>query len=306
MTAKTTGPKPAALRRKAKPKIPTVTIHMVDTENEEEATRVLTENFPDWGKLSKDERADLVKLTMAYRRRGDPVTVKLIKKPEGGYSIGVAGKNETLTFLKLQQTFSTNGLDPLNARADELLKYLGSVGALNDGKYNAALSFIESMAPKDQAEALLLVQMYITHDAAIRALSAIGNSEWVPHTQMWANLATKLLRVSQGQMETLSRMRRGGEQVVRHIHVDNRGGQAVIAETVQTGGQGNGKVDELPLNQGALSPSLLGAHAPLGVALPIPGHGEREMLPAWGSLDRPAEGQQERMEARTPLGSDEG
>lgn len=63
----------------------------------------------------------------------------------------------------------------------------------------------------------------------------------MPTAQTFGNLAAKLLRTSQGQMETLARMRRGGEQVVKHIHVDNRGGQAVIAENVATGGAGKRK-----------------------------------------------------------------
>src|SRR3546814_20648747 len=99
------------------------------------------------------------------------------------------------------------------------------------------------MEPQNQAEALLLVQMYVTHDAAIRALSMMGTADWVPQVQTFGNLATKLLRTSQGQMETLARMRRGGAQVVRQVHVANRGGQAVIAENVPNGGPGHGKTN---------------------------------------------------------------
>ena len=128
------------------------------------------------------------------------------------------------------------------------------------------------MKPQDQAEALLLVQMYCTHDAAIRALSQLGSAEWVPHAQTFGNLATKLLRASQGQMETLGRMRRGGEQVVRHVHVDNRGGQAVIAKNVQTGGQQNGKRDDqshgTATGTAGIGPALLGAD-PFGNGVPI-------------------------------------
>jgi hypothetical protein len=182
--------------------------------------------------------------------------------------------------LKLQKTFAAVSMDPVNARANELLKYLGSVGADNADRYNAALSFIESMAPRDQAEALLLVQMYVTHDAAIRALSQLGSAEWVPTAQMFGNLATKLLRTSQGQMETLARMRRGGEQVVRHVHVDNRGGQAVIAENVHTGGKGNGKIDDQSHATGAagIGPALLGAD-PFGNGVPIPSREGPEAVP---------------------------
>ncbi len=114
-------------------------------------------------------------------------------------------------------------------------------------------------------------RLYVTHDAAIRALTQFGKAEWVPTAQMYGNRSAKLLRASQGQIETLARMRRGGEQVVRHIHVDNRGGQAVIAENVQTGGQANGKIDDQSHETGAagIGPALLGADT-LGNGVPIP------------------------------------
>lgn len=200
-----------------------------------------------------------------------PVKVKLTKKPDGGNSIGIAGDCEAQGLLKLQKTFAAVTMDPVNARANELLKYMTSVGTDTTDRYNAALSFIESMEPQNQAEVLLLVQMYVTHDAAIRALSQLGSAEWVPTAQTFGNLATKLLRTSQGQMDTLARMRRGGEQVVRHIHVDNRGGQAVIAENVNTGGPKNGKIDDQSDATGAagIGPALLGADS-FGNGVPIP------------------------------------
>jgi hypothetical protein len=147
---------------------------------------------------------------------------------------------------------------------------LGSVSADNESRYNAALSFIESMEPQNQAEALLLVQMYVTHDAAVRALSQIGSAEWVPQVQTFGSLATKLLRASQGQMETLTRMRRGGEQVVRHVHVDNRGGQAVLAENVHTGVQRNAKIEDQSHAAGAagIGRALLGQD-PFGNGVPV-------------------------------------
>lgn len=249
----------------------TVTIPFPDTDGEDEAYRILERDVPDWDKLNKDERAELLQLIRNHRKGGSPVKVKMTRKPDGGWSIVPSGKNDMLALLKLHETFSANSIDPVNARASELLKYLGSVGADNEARYNAALSFIESMKPQDQAEALLLVQMYCTHDAAIRALSQLGSAEWVPTAQTFGNLATKLLRTSQGQMETLARMRRGGEQVVRHVHVDNRGGQAVIAENVNAGGQKNGKIDNQShtTTTTGIGPALLCAD-PFGYGMPIP------------------------------------
>jgi len=271
--AKTRPAKPQAKER-------VVTLPVIETDCDDEANRILAKQIPDWGKLDKDERSELARLIRKYRKRSAPAKVKLIRKPDGGgHTIEPAGNNELLALLKLHETFSANSIDPVNARASELLKYLGSVGADSEGRYNAALSFIEGMEPQNQAEALLLVQMYVTHDAAIRALSQLGTAEWVPTVQTFGSLAAKLLRTSQAQMETLARMRRGGEQVVRHIHVDNRGGQAVIADNVHTGGQGNEKIDDQSQATGETGErAALPGPDPLRDGMPIPGRKREEAV----------------------------
>ncbi len=260
----------------------TIPISLPETGTAEEAKSDLAKSVPGWDKLTEREKTELAEMATSQLRAHKPVKVTLTKKPDGGNSIGIAGDCEAQGLLKLQKTFAAVTMDPVNARANELLKYMASVGTDTTDRYNAALSFIESMEPKNQAEVLLLVQMYVTHDAAIRALSQLGSAEWVPTAQTFGNLATKLLRTSQGQMDTLARMRRGGEQVVRHIHVDNRGGQAVIAENVNTGGPKNGKIDDQSdTTQAAGSrPALLGAD-PFGSGVPIPSRkGEAAMQDA--------------------------
>lgn len=242
MTATNIKPKAVRLTNATASKAPAkdkaIEIPVPDSGTPEEAKATLAKSISGWDDLTKEQQTELAEIAVAQRKQRQPVKVTLTQKPEGGMAMGIAGKCEAHGLLKLQKTFAAVSMDPVNSRAIELLKYLGSVGADTADRYNAALSFVESMAPQNQAEVLLLVQMYITHDAAIRALSQLGSADWVPTIQTFGNLATKLLRTSQGQMETFARMRRGGEQVVRHVHVDNRGGQAVITENVQTGGAG--------------------------------------------------------------------
>lgn len=266
-----------ARKPRAKVEAPKPRVIEIPVGDDEDKTReAMAAQVPGWDKLSKDEKKELVRLAAEHVNGSRPIKVKLTPKPGGGNTIEIQGDCETLGVLKLQKLFGASAMEPVNARASELLKYLGSIGADTTDRYNAALSFIESMEPQNQAEVLLLVQMYVTHDAAIRSLSQLGQAEWVPHMQTFGNLATKLLRTSQGQMETLARMRRGGEQVVRHVHVDNRGGQAVIAENVHTGGQRNANIDGQSPATGAagLGPALLGAD-PFGNGVPIPSR-ERE------------------------------
>lgn len=274
--AMTTAAKPKRQRRSKseKPAAPELTqktvIELVDGASEEQAQASLAATLPGWDKLAKSEQVELAKLILEQQQARQPAKVKLRRKPDGGLAIDMDSPCEAQALLRLYRTFATNSMDPVNARASELLRYLESIDAANDGRYNAAVSFIDSMEPRNQMEALLLVQMYCTHDASLRALRMLGTAEWVPQAQTYGNLASKLLRASQSQMDTLARMRRGGEQTIRHVHVDNRGGQAVIADTIQTGGQ-NAKADEQSHATGGagLSTALLGTD-PFGGGVPIP------------------------------------
>lgn len=232
----------------------------------------MAESVPEWPQLSPPQRQELVELIIATRKVVDPVQISLVKNDDGGLTLKVAGPSQVLGTLKLQKTFGAVSMDPVTARLTELRNYLSSVGITDDDRINAALSYIESMEPRSQAEAMLLLQSYITHDAAVRSLVQMNNAEWMPNAQMNGNLGVKLLRTFQGQMDTLTKMRSGGEQVVRHIYIDNRnGGQAVVTSQVTTsrGGQ-NEKNFEQPHAAGDFGhgPAMLG-HDPQGQGVPI-------------------------------------
>lgn len=81
-------------------------------------------------------------------------------------------------------------------------------------------------------------------ELARRAAMNIGQR--LDATDQYLRLALKAQSQSRATVETLDRVSRGGVQTVKHIHVDNRGGQAVIAETVNTGGQENGSPTAQP------------------------------------------------------------
>jgi hypothetical protein len=72
-------------------------------------------------------------------------------------------------------------------------------------------------------------QMAVTHALAMDMLGRARQSPTVPYMQVCATLATKLQRTFVQQVETLAKLRRGGEQKVRveHVHV-HPGGQAIV------------------------------------------------------------------------------
>ncbi|WP_430429212.1 hypothetical protein [Parasphingorhabdus sp.] len=80
--------------------------------------------------------------------------------------------------------------------------------------------------------------------------SARNMGEYLDASERYMRLALKAQTQCRTTIEALDRLARGGEQVIKHVHVDNRGGQAVIADNVQTGGQ-NAKTGKQPHAFGA-------------------------------------------------------
>lgn len=292
-------PKRKRTQRKeaSKPEDGVLYITVPDVVDPEEMRTYLEGNFPDWSILQRADKNRLVALMIKNREAPNPVKVSLSRNPDGKVSIDPGGKGSSvvLSTLKLMDAFSATDIDTVNARSSDIIKYLESVGACYEGKYNAALAFVESMAPQDQAQAQLLVQSYITHDAAVRALSQLGTAQMVDHARMYGNLANKLLKTYTTQMDTLMRMQRGNEQVIKHVYVDNRGGQAVFAENVTPPGAGNNQPQQ-PYGAAAtgVCAPMLGADA-FGNGVPISGHeGTQALPPSWGSLTGSADGRGER------------
>jgi hypothetical protein len=106
--------------------------------------------------------------------------------------------------------------------------------------------------------------------------AALNMGEYVQTSERYMRLALKAQAQSRATVEALERLIGGREQTVKHVHVDNRGGQAVIADAVHTGGGGFRENDEQPHATGAAGASAaLPCPDPIGDGVPIPS-GERE------------------------------
>ncbi len=106
--------------------------------------------------------------------------------------------------------------------------------------------------------------------------AALNMGDFLGAAETYMRLALKAQAQSRATIEALDRLANGREQTVRHVHVDNRGGQAVIAETVHTGGQQNGKIADQSHATGAAGQSAaLPCPDPIGIGVPIP-CGERQ------------------------------
>lgn len=245
-----------------------------------------------WDAMGRRAKDDTIRLMRHFWNL--PVAPRMAIERNKETGVTIAGSppdgNNTLNTLRLIEAFGSNSDAFANDRASDLISHLSasnSSGCSSEALSSAlssALAFVHGGKATDPVQSSLLVQMVATHDAALRALRMMSGADFVPQAQLFGNLATKLLNTFTRQAETLAKLQRGGEQVIRHIHIDNRGGQAVVAEQVVAGGR-NAESREQALGPSAISPALLGQD-PRGNVLPMPGHKVQEAVPlARGSLD---------------------
>ena len=135
---------------------------------------------------------------------------------------------------RLQDLFGTRGTAFAISQLNHVLGLVKSGGQFDRVKANALLAVVEAAEPANEVEAALALQMAITHEMALQALARAQRVDQIGQYDSAGNMAVKLLRTYMMQLEALARLRRGGEQVVRVVHV-HPGAQAVVG-TVVTGG----------------------------------------------------------------------
>lgn len=93
---------------------------------------------------------------------------------------------------------------------------------------------VEGIAPKDQIEGMLAVQMIATHHAVMDCYRIAAKSQMIDTKNLVFNSANKLTRTYAMQMEALNRYRGKGQQkmTVEHVHI-NSGGQAIIGNVTK-------------------------------------------------------------------------
>jgi hypothetical protein len=109
-------------------------------------------------------------------------------------------------------------------------------GPVSEVAMNAALALIEAVAPKDEVEGALAVQMAATHSASMAVLGRIGSAHsGYRLLTAYSNAASKLLRGFTAQVDALRRLRGGGVQNIRveHIHLNDDAKAVIGALTVR-------------------------------------------------------------------------
>jgi len=143
-------------------------------------------------------------------------------------------------------TFASRSTGFNNTLVNLLVNGARSVGeTITSDQLNAGFAFVAALDPANEVEAVLAVHAYNCHVAAMDMLAKARSAQHPEGLNGFGNLATKLSRTFTMQIEALTKLKRGGEQVVRHVHV-HEGAQAIVAEEFHhhSGGSKIGSADQ--------------------------------------------------------------
>jgi len=183
----------------------------------------------DGSSTEEDREATAAALGRLRERSPAPLVVR---NPDGS----MRGANSTAqeNDLRLLDTFGTNSLPfMLRARFDleNMCTRAGEEGDPYCVAINAGLAVVASIAPTNELEAALAVQMAGTHALACEMMGRTMRNENIDRMNTYLNAATKLQRTFTAQLEALARLRGKGQQTVRVEHVTvESGAQAVVGD----------------------------------------------------------------------------
>lgn len=240
----------------------------------------MTDDDDNAAKLALRDHADCPAVTGAnvakVARMRKPLVTVDYESTENGTQLSLSKESQAGVWEAFG-TSSRHFIDSALASLGRLTTATGRPGAAGSD-LNAALAVVAGISPSSEVEAMLAIQMYATHEAAMAMLTRVHTGAGEQSVSA-ANLATKLSRTYVAQIEALGRLRRGGEQTVRveHVHV-HAGGQAIVGN-VATGGGGTMKLEgqfHEQHTEGLGVATLLGIDA-TGGAMPGTGDEERQV-----------------------------
>ena len=135
------------------------------------------------------------------------------------------------------EAFGSRSPEFCQSALNALAEALGGA-RLTQTEMNAGLALAASIAPANEVEAALAVQMAGAHAGAMTAMRRAAGADTLDQCETHARIAAKFMKAYRDHYAALNKARRSGAQTVRveHVHVHD-GGQAVVGAVTPGGGQ---------------------------------------------------------------------
>jgi len=199
-------------------------------------------------KYSEGEKARIAR--WAERSEKKPLKFKKAKGSSGDPTVEVQEADKLLGVAKMLEAFGTADPELQNFLLNQVIQTFEGCQSSEDYNYeksaefcNHAMAILQGIAPRDEVEGMLAVQMVGVHNLAMQTMKrAMITDQTFEGRQVNVNHATKMLRTFISQMEALKKYRTGGQQkvTVKHVHV-SEGGQAIVGAVSQGVGGDNSK-----------------------------------------------------------------
>lgn len=207
----------------------------------------------------------------------------------------------------LMEAFATSSGDFANDTLLKLNSVLGQIGGgTGSARLNAALALIGGLAPTDEGQTAIAVQIAATHAASMNMTARAvqnANSGYLEAASSYTNMATKLSRTMAAHIEALTKLRGGGRQVIEHryyqVNAENAlvgdNSQAIFQAPAEGGKNANPRQPREALALAHEPGAEMPCPQPAGEAVPVAGHAREEaMSTSRGEEPRRAHGAGER------------
>jgi hypothetical protein len=188
---------------------------------------------------SDAEKQEIVAATGRQKGRPPRVAVNVRQPENAAVEVSSTHSDDQGWRTRLKDALGTSSNGFVDMELARLMTiFRDSAGVIDTRAVNAALAVIDGLKPQNEIEAMLALQMAVTHALAMKFSARLygGAIETIPQQDSAALTLSRLQRAFTSQLDALSNTRRGGRQkvVVEHVHV-YPGGQAIVGNVTHNG-----------------------------------------------------------------------
>lgn len=229
------------------------------------------------------EKARIVEARERWVERTPPVQVDL-RDEDGKRSIKSPHNDDSGHTMRMGDALGSRSSEFIQialTQLEETSRARGRPVATNV-EINAALAIVSAIAPEDELETALAIQMTQNHFLSADLMGRANRTENLDALERYTNLSVKLQRTFTAQVEALARMRGKGQQTVRVEHVTvQAGAQAIVGDVHHHGpGRGRGQRRSKEQPHGTSQPTeraALPSPNPIGDSVPVPRDAKRAL-----------------------------
>jgi hypothetical protein len=188
---------------------------------------------------SDAEKQEIVAATERQRQRPPRVAIDIRQPQNAPVQTLPTHSDREGWYARLKDALGTSSPAFENIEMARLLTvFRDRAGIIDERAVNGALAVVDGLKPQNEIEAMLALQMAVTHGLTMKFSASLynGKIETIEERDSAALTLSRLQRAFTTQMDALSNTRRGGRQrmVVEHVNV-YPGGQAIVGNVTHPG-----------------------------------------------------------------------